>query len=93
MHAVVVRVKIDDFETARKGLEERVVPGVSQAPGFVAGYWTRSEDGNNGMSMVLFDSEESARSATEMIRNAATDGVTLEDVEVREVVQHAGFSS
>ena len=93
MHAVVVRVKIDDFETARKGLEERVVPGVSQAPGFVAGYWTRSEDGNNGMSMVLFDSEESARSATEMIRNAATDGVTLEDVEVREVVQHAGSSS
>ena len=93
MHAVVVRVKIDDFETARKGLEERVVPGVSQAPGFVAGYWTRSEDGNKGMSMVLFDSEESARSATEMIRNAATDGVTLEDVEVREVVQHAGSSS
>jgi hypothetical protein len=89
MHAVVVRVKIEDFETARKHLEEEVVPGVSQAPGFQAGYWTRSEDGSNGMAMVLFDSQESAQAATEPIRAAATEGVTLDDVEVREVVAHA----
>jgi heme-degrading monooxygenase HmoA len=89
MHAVVVRVKIEDFETARKHLAEEVVPGVSQAPGFQAGYWTRSEDGRNGMAMILFDSQESAQAATEPIRAAATGGVTLEDVEVREVVEHA----
>jgi hypothetical protein len=89
MHAVVVRVKIEDFETARKDLKERVVPGVTQAPGFQAGYWTRSEDGTNGMGVILFDSQESAQAATEPIRASASGGVTLEDVEVREVVEHA----
>jgi len=91
MHAVVVRVTINDFETARRMLEEQVVPRTSGAPGFVAGYWTRSEDGSNGLSMVVFDSEESARAATDMIRAQASerDDVTLEGIEVREVVAHA----
>jgi hypothetical protein len=92
MHAVVVRVTVNDFETARKNLEQQVVPRVSQAPGFVAGYWTRSQDGTNGLAMVLFDSEESANGATEAIRAAANDeqgGVTFEGVEVREVVAQA----
>lgn len=91
MHAVLVRVTINDFETARKDLQEQVVPRVKQAPGFVAGYWTRSADGSNGRAMIVFDSEETAQGATEMIRAAASNegGVTLEDVEVREVVEHA----
>ena len=41
MHAVVVRVSISDVEAAQKGLEETVVPRISQSPGFVAAYWTR----------------------------------------------------
>jgi hypothetical protein len=89
MHAVVVRVTIEDFESARKNLQEQVVPTVSKAPGFVAGYWTRSEDGSNGIGMILFDSEESARTASGMIGDRATVGVTLDGVEIREVVQHA----
>jgi hypothetical protein len=89
MHAVVVRVRIDDFETARKHLRDEVVPSVSKAPGFTGGYWTRSEDGGNGMAMVLFESEEAARGAVDPIRSNATEGVTLESVEVREVVEHA----
>ena len=93
MHAVVVRVTIEDFDAARQGLRDRVVPGVSQAPGFVAGYWTRSEDGSNGIGMIVFDSEESARNASEMIAAGATDGVTLDAVEVREVVEHATSGS
>jgi hypothetical protein len=89
MHAVLVKVAIEDFETARKNLGAQVVPAVSQAPGFVAGYWTASEDRSNGIGMILFDSEESARTATEMIGAGATVGVTLDGVEVREVVAHA----
>jgi hypothetical protein len=91
MHAVVVRVTIGDFETARKGLREEIVPRASQAPGFVAGYWTRSDDGGNGLSMVLFESEDAARAAAERIRTegVAPETVTLEDVEVREVVERA----
>jgi hypothetical protein len=91
MHAVVVRVTINDFEAAQKILREEVVPRASGAPGFVAGYWTRAEDGTNGLSMVLMDSEESARAAVEMIRAQASqrEDVTLNDIEVREVVAHA----
>jgi hypothetical protein len=54
MHAVVVRVTVNDTESAQEELRSRVVPGVSQSPGFVAGYWTRS--GSEGLSMVVFES-------------------------------------
>jgi hypothetical protein len=90
MHATVVRVSISDFESAQKGLREQVVPRATAAPGFVAGYWTRSEDGSNGLSMLLWESEDNARAAAEMIRGATTpEGVTLENVEIREVVEQA----
>ena len=69
-----------------------MIPRVSQAPGFVAGYWTRSDDGHNGVSMIVFDSEEGARRAAEMIQGPEAirpETVTLESVEVREVVGNA----
>jgi hypothetical protein len=90
MHAVVVKVSIGDAETARKGLREDVVPQVKQAPGFVAGYWTWSDDKHDGLSMVLFESEDAARAAAERIPGGAIpDTVSIESVEVREVVEHA----
>jgi len=87
----VVNVNIEDFDQARQMLTERVVPRVSQAPGFVAGYWTRSEDSRRGMSMVVFESEDAANGAAQMIQAQLPeeDGVTLEGVEVREVVANA----
>lgn len=89
MHAVVVRVSISDFESAQKGLEEMVVPRVSQAPGFVVGHWTRSDDKSNGLSMIVFESEDAARAAAERIGTNVPDGVTFEGAEVREVVASA----
>jgi hypothetical protein len=89
MHAVVVRVSISDAESAQKGLEEMVVPRVSQAPGFVAGYWTRSDNKSNGLSMILFESEDAARTAAAQIGTNVPDGVTFEGAEVREVVARA----
>jgi hypothetical protein len=95
MHAVVVEVSISDFESARKGLQEMVVPRAKQAPGFVAGYWTRSDEGNNGLSMLVFESEGNAQAAAEMIRTSIErpEGVTLDNVEVREVVANASAGS
>ena len=87
MHAVVVRVTINDPEAAERGLREQTIPRVSQAPGFVTGYWTRK--GNTGLSMVIFESEDAASGAGERIRENAPDGVTVEDVEVREVAAQA----
>jgi len=85
-----VNVSIHDFDRGVEMLKERIVPAVSQAPGFVAGYWTRSED-NRGSSMIVFDSEDAANGAAQMIQSQApeSDAVTLESVEVREVVAQA----
>jgi hypothetical protein len=84
---VVVKVKINDADAAERNLRERTVPGVSQAPGFVAGYWTRK--GDTGLSMVVFESEEAATRASEQVPSIIPEAVTLEDVEVREVAAHA----
>lgn len=87
MHAVVARVTLDDVEAAQAELHDKVIPRVSQVPGFVTGYWTRK--GNAGLSMLLFESEDAATGASEMIPNTVPPSVTLEGVEVREVVGHA----
>lgn len=89
MHAIVVRVSISDVESAQKTLEEVVVPRASGAPGFVAGYWTRSSDGSNGQSMIVFESEDAARTVADLVRETVPEEVTLESVEVREVVASA----
>ena len=64
MHAVVVRLTVNDREAATSHLREQVVPGVSQAPGFVAGYWTR-RDARTGLAFVVFESEEAAKNMSE----------------------------
>jgi hypothetical protein len=40
LHAVVVNLTITNPEAAAWALHEQLVPRVSQAPGFVTGYWT-----------------------------------------------------
>jgi hypothetical protein len=87
MHAVVVRVSINDPDSADAHLRDEVVPHVAQAPGFVTGYWTRKDD--TGLSMIIFDSEEEANRASELIPSTVPESVTLEGVEVREVAAHA----
>jgi hypothetical protein len=87
MHAVVVQVTVNDPENAQERLQSEVVPRVSSSPGFQAGYWTRMA--NKGLSMVIFDSEENARTAAERIPEGMPEGVTLENIDVREVVASA----
>jgi hypothetical protein len=90
MHAVVAKATIHDFDRARQGLDQ-MVPTIAEVPGFVAGYWTRSED-NQGLSMVVFESEDAARNVAERLRSEGPpdpEAVTIDDVEVREVVKNA----
>ena len=87
MHAVFVRATIGDPEGSLKTLQEEVVPRVSQAPGLVAGYWLRPEP-NQGRSLVVFESEEAARAAAEQVRAMAPKSVTIDSVDVVEVVAH-----
>jgi hypothetical protein len=94
MHALVVRVTIHDPDRTRDVLNNQVVPQVSSAPGFKTGYWTWATGGGetNGLSMIIFESEENARAAGDRVSAIAAearDDVTLDGVEVREVVASA----
>jgi hypothetical protein len=89
VHAVVVHLTITaDFDTDTRQLREQVVPAVSHAPGFVAGYWTREE--RSGLSVLVFESEDAARAMSENLPSMIPpDTATVDGIEVREVVAHA----
>jgi hypothetical protein len=90
MHAVVVDVSISgdvDRQEVATQLREEIVPTISQLPGFVGGYWVRVEGGDQGRAVIVFDSEDAARGASEQIQPAP--GVTLDSVAVGEVVANA----
>ena len=89
MHAVVVRVNVHDGEAAGEALRATVVPQVSSAPGFVCGYWTRKEGTHTGLSMMLFESQEAAQAVSERLGSMDAEAVTVDDIEVREVVASA----
>jgi hypothetical protein len=90
VHAVLVNVTINDVDAATQMLRDEIVPRASGAPGFVAGYWTRSDD-NRGVSMMVFESEDGANAVAEIIQQGPPnpDAVSLDNVEVREVVASA----
>jgi hypothetical protein len=89
MHAVVVDVTVNEGEAATTFLRDELVPRVSQAPGFVAGYWVRLEGGNQGRSTIVLESEDAARGLADQI-DAPPGGVaTIDNVQVGEVVANA----
>jgi glyoxylase-like metal-dependent hydrolase (beta-lactamase superfamily II) len=87
MHAVVVNLTITDPQAAAQALHEELVPRVSQAPGFVTGYWTAK--GDTALSMFMFETEEAANRMREQAAAGVPPGVVLDGIEVREVVAHA----
>jgi hypothetical protein len=89
MHAIIVRVSISDNEAATRYLHERIVPGISQAPGFVTGHWMQWDDHSKGAAMVIFESEDAASQAKEMIQPPPDESATIERVAVGEVVAKA----
>ena len=88
MHALVFNVTIRDRAQGEQFLKERIVPGVAQLPGFVAGYWVNRGEAQ-GVSLVVFESEEAARSAMEGGPRPPEEAVTIDSVELGEVVAHA----
>lgn len=87
MHAVVVNVTIHDRDAATGALDDVVVPRVSQARGFVAGYWVSLANGK-GTSVAVFDSQDAARTMAEQLQPDGTF-VTFDSVEVGEVLASA----
>ncbi len=89
MHAVVVSVTINEPDAALENLRGNIVPRVSQAPGFVAGYWY-GDGQSKGASTLVFESEDNARAFVDMVREqAGTDAATIDDMQIHEVIAHA----
>ena len=90
MHAVVVNLALVELDADLVALRDQVVPRISDAPGFVTGYWTRK--GSTGLSLIVFDSEEAANAGPERVRSVVAEvnaAARIETIEVREVVAHA----
>ena len=90
MHAVVSTANIPGGATdeRRKNLKENILPMVSGAPGFVAGYWLVPV-ADTGMSVVIFKDEASAKAAAPSPGTDMGVGVTITTVEFREVLASA----
>ena len=90
MHAVIVSVTVHDGEKATANLRNEIVPRVKQAPGFVAGYWVRIGSGDQGRGTIVFESEDAARAVADQIHSqGAGDEVTLDSIDVGEVIESA----
>jgi hypothetical protein len=90
MFAVVVRVELPEggnVEQGRQMLEKNVIPTVRQSPGFVAGYWLAPPTGLEGLSVLIYEDEQSARTVAGSVQPPPP--VTLLGVEVREVTASA----
>jgi hypothetical protein len=93
MHAIIVEVKVDSAreEEAQRMLREMVVPRAKARSGFTAGYWVRALQGDALRTVEFFDTEDNARAAAEQISEGPPPGapVTLESIEIYEVLAHA----
>ena len=87
MHAVVIKATITDPDALPTTLTE-LVPMISGAPGFVAGYWIRLPQ-DQGISILVFDTEDSASLQALATQVAGTDAATIDSVEVGEVTAQA----
>jgi hypothetical protein len=88
VYVVIPRVTIGSGHEveAEQQLQSEVLPRVKQAPGLVAGYWTRPDAGH-GTAFIIFESEQAANAAREMATNTPRpDWITFDSIEIREIV-------
>jgi hypothetical protein len=88
MYGVIVRSTVQDVEESKKALMERLIPSFKQMPGFISGQWVAVGE-HEGISMLTFESEEAARGAVDRSSTNVPPGVTIQSIEVGEVVARA----
>lgn len=75
MHTLVVQMSTDPSrpEEVARHFREDVTGWAKRQPGFVTGQWLRSPDGQAGLGVVVFASEEAASAAAQGPRSYARD--------------------
>ena len=90
-HATLARFNMDLSREAeqRAALEQMIVPGVRQHPGFISGTWTLDRDTAESFVMLTYSSGESAEAMkTNILDNAEHQrfvGIELVEVRVLEI--------
>jgi hypothetical protein len=88
--AVVTKVELPSDETIERGrreLEANVLPMIKQAPGFVSAVFLAPSEGNEGLSVIVFETKEQAHGAIEQQRVEAP--LKLISNDIREVAASA----
>ena len=71
MFAVVTKVELpadETIERGRKELETNVIPMIRQIPGFVSAVFLSPSEGNEGLSVLVFQTKEQAEGAVQQQR-------------------------
>ena len=94
MWAVVVTVDVPegmDAATARRGIEQDLVPAAPSMPGFVRAVWLSHEAGHTGLGIHQVEDEQHARQIADQIQvgGDAGAGATVRSVDVYEVLAEA----
>jgi hypothetical protein len=89
MYAVLVAVDIAPgrYEESLRALDEYIVPMCKGAPGYVRGTWFGNQESGN--SLMLFDSDESARQFAGQVRSNPDDPVQVTGTKVYQVEREA----
>jgi hypothetical protein len=90
MFAVVARVELPEGRTIEQGrqqLESEVIPRLKGSPGFASALFLAPKTGNEGLSVIVFHTEQEAIGAQERFQPA--EGVKMLHSEVREVAASA----
>jgi hypothetical protein len=88
MHAVIIEVTIDDQGAARAALDGQLIPMLKGIPDFVGGHWVALSEGR-GVSIVVFESEASAKALASQAGSMPMANVTTQRIEVGEVMASA----
>jgi len=90
MYAVVVRERglAEQINMSGHHVEANVLPRVREAPGIVSGLWMTDTAGGT-LNVMVFDSEDAARSALEPARAAPRPpSMQVESADVYQVLAH-----
>ena len=91
-HATLASFRMDlsREDEQRQGLNEMVVPGVRNYPGFIAGTWTPDREAAISYVLITYDSAEAAGQMADNVRgnaeNQRASGLELIEVRILEVV-------
>ncbi|MGZ6496970.1 MAG: hypothetical protein ACXVD9_12720 [Actinomycetota bacterium] len=89
-----IQGKPEKLEDAIRVIENDVIPGSKNLPGFKNGYWLADRKSGKVLALTMFETEkhmESSETAASQLRKSSTEklGAEVKNVERFELIAHA----